>query len=343
MRIGLLGAGRIGQMHGHNLRTASRVDELLVADAAPERARGLAAELGASAADTPEEVFSAGVDGVVIATATDAHPVMLELALRHGVPALCEKPIAADLAVTRALVERIEQAGLAVQVGLQRRFDAGYRAVREQVRSGELGWVHSVRAVTADEQPPPPEFIPASGGLLRDCGIHDFDMLRWITGSEVSTVHAQGGNRGADYIAEGGDVDTAAVVAALESGTLATVSASRYNGAGHDVRMEVCGSRGAGFVGHDERAPLPSVEQGVAWPSGRPYRTFAERFGPAYRVELEAFTALVAGEAVNPCAPREALEALRVAEAAQLSLQQGRPVHVAEVREEPEHVAAASG
>ncbi|MHA6799795.1 Gfo/Idh/MocA family protein [Bounagaea algeriensis] len=342
MRIGLLGAGRIGQMHGRNLRGASRVDELLVADAVPERARGLAAELGAAAVDSPQEVFGAGVDGVVIAAATDAHPVMLELALQHGKPVLCEKPIATDLAATRVLVERIEQAGLAVQIGLQRRFDAGYRAVREQARAGRLGWIHSLRAVTADEQPPPAAFIPASGGLLRDCSIHDFDMLRWITGSEVSTVHAQGGNRGAAYIAEGGDVDTAVAVATLDSGALATVSASRYNGAGHDVRMEVCGSDGAGFVGHDERAPLPSVEDGITWPSGRPYRTFAERFGAAYRAEVEAFTSLVAGESANCCPPREALAALRIAEAAQLSLQQGRPVHVAELRGEPERAATAA-
>ncbi|WP_258527837.1 Gfo/Idh/MocA family oxidoreductase, partial [Streptomyces sp. NBRC 110611] len=211
-------------------------------------------------------------------------------------------------------------------------------AARAALRSGELGWLHTLRACTSDRTPPPPAFLPTSGGLFRDCSIHDFDILRWLTGREVVSVYAQGGNRGAPFFAEADDVDTCAALLRFDDDTLATVTATRYNGAGHDVRLEVCGSEGARFVGLDDRAPLPSAEPEprLSWRrAADPYATFMERFHDAYVTELGAFIEVAAGRAPSPCTPAEALEALYVAEACERSRRTGAPVAVADVRAAP--------
>src|SRR6266511_1429009 len=175
-------------------------------------------------------------------------------------------------------------------------------------------------------------YIATSGGIFRDCFIHDFDSLRFVTGREVLSVFAVGGNKGADFFASAGDVDTATVTLLLDDGTVATVLGGRYNGAGYDVRFEVHGSRAMIAVGLDEQAPLRSAERGVAWPDGRPYASVFERFQAAYATELADFVAHALGRIPNPCPPEDALEALYVAEAAALSLAERRPVQVDEVR-----------
>lgn len=332
MRLAVIGTGRIGTAHARTLRDLDAVDEVLLTDVDTERARALADELGVRAVDTVEAVYESAVDGVVIAAATEAHPKLIHQGLDHGIAVFCEKPVAADVSGTREVALRAEEVRAPLQIGFQRRFDPGYRHAREALRSGRLGWLHSVRAVTGDPEPPPPAYVPGSGGLFRDCGIHDLDILRWVTGREVVAAQATGANRGAEVFAEHGDVDTGAALLELDDGTLATVGATRYNGAGYDVRMEVCGSDSSLFVGHDERAPLRSAEPGVEWPTGSPYRTFLERFAAAYRAEIEHFVEVVAGRADNPCTATEALEALYLAEACELSRREQRRVTLAEVR-----------
>ncbi|QRX92378.1 Gfo/Idh/MocA family oxidoreductase [Streptomyces noursei] len=333
MKIGLIGTGRIGAFHAATLLKVPGVTGLVVADADPARAAALADSLGVRAADSIEAMYAADVDAVVITAATSAHATLIHQALDAGVPVFCEKPVALDVPGTRAVVERAEAGTVPVQIGFQRRFDAGYRAAREALRSGELGWLHTLRACTSDQSPPPAAFIPTSGGLFRDCSIHDFDIMRWLTGREVVSVYAQGANRGADFFAEGDDVDTCAALLRFDDDTLATVTATRYNGAGHDVRLEVCGSKGARFVGLDDRAPLPSAETRLSWQrADAPYATFMERFHGAYVTELAVFVEVAAGRAPSPCTPAEALEALYVAEACDRSRRTGRPVAVADVR-----------
>ena len=336
MRVGLIGSGRIGRMHARTLRELDQ--QVVVADAEPQRARDLAADPGladhdVSAVGSVEELLDSA-DCVLVAAATHAHQPLVHRCLDRDLPVFCEKPVALDVAGTREVLARAERSRTPLQVGLQRRFDAGYRAARDAVRGGELGWLHTLRAVTADAEPPPASFVPTSGGLFRDCGLHDFDAIRWITGREVRSARATGSNRGAPHFSESGDVDTAVALLELDDGTLATACASRYNGAGYDVRLEVCGSRGAVFVGHDDRAPLPSAEPGVPWPRSRPYSTFADRFAGAYRAEVAAFLEVASGERENPCGAAEALEALLVAEACELSRLQDRTVTTDEVREQ---------
>lgn len=332
MKIGLIGTGRIGSFHAETLSGLANVDAVVVADADAERARQLADKLDLQAAASVAELLTSGIDGVVITAATSAHAALIHQALDAEVAVFCEKPVALDVPGTRAVAARAATSAVPVQIGFQRRFDHGYRAAKTALHGGELGWIHSLRAVTADATPPPAGYIPTSGGLFRDCSIHDFDILRWLTGREVVSVYAQGTNRGEAFFGDAGDVDTCAALLRFDNDMLATVSATRYNGAGHDVRLEICGSKDARFVGLDDRAPMPTAEKHVSWERDSAYKTYLERFHNAYLAELSHFVEVAAGRATSPCSPAEALEALYIAEACELSRAQNRPVEVAEVR-----------
>ncbi|WP_269856420.1 Gfo/Idh/MocA family protein [Streptomyces sp. RPT161] len=331
MRIGLVGAGRIGSFHAEALQALPTVGELVVADVDPARAVEVAARIGARATGSVDGLFASGVDAVVIASATSAHADLITRAARAGLPAYCEKPIALDLAGTLRALREVEAAGTMLQMGFQRRFDAGYLAAREAYRDGRLGRVHTIRAITSDPAPPPPEFLPLSGGLIRDCLVHDFDAVRWLTGREVVEVFARGSAGGAAFFREAGDVDTAAALLTLDDGTLVTATATRYNGAGYDVRMELSGERDQLVVGLDHRTPFTSAEPGGPQGPQRPWTGFLERFDSAYRAELAAFVEAAQGRAANPCSGREALHALLVAEACELSRAEGRPVWLEEI------------
>lgn len=331
MRIGLLGAGRIGAFHAEALTQLADVGELLIADADGPRAIRLAERLGALARPSVDAVFSAGVDAMVIATATDAHEALITRAARAGLPVYCEKPIALDLAGTVAALHEVARAGTVLQMGFQRRFDAGYRAARAAVRSGRLGRLHTIRAITSDPAPPPAGYLPHSGGLYRDCLIHDFDILRWVTGREVTEVYAIGANGGAEFFRAAGDVDTGAALLTLDDGTLATATATRYNGAGYDVRMELAGTDDQIAVGVDARTPITSMEPGAAPAVPQPWDGFLTRFADAYRAELAVFVEVARGAADNPCPGRQALIALQIAEACELSRLRRRPVAMSEI------------
>jgi myo-inositol 2-dehydrogenase / D-chiro-inositol 1-dehydrogenase len=336
MRLGLIGLGRIGAFHARTLSELAAVDSLVVTDAVPETTARVAAEVGAEVADSPAKLLAAGVDGVLIAAATNAHPELLLAAVAAGLPVFCEKPLAGDINDAVELTRRIAGRDDRVQIGYPRRFDAGYAAARAAVASGELGWLHTVRATTLDPAPPPPAYVAVSGGIFRDCSVHDFDAVRWVTGREVVEVYAVGGNRGDDResakFAEVGDVDTAATTLTLDDGTLALVSNTRYNPRGYDVRLELHGSRDSIAVGLDDGLPLRSVEPGITFPAGPPHSFFMDRLAPAFRAELAAFTALVAGERPSPCTVADAMAAGWIAEAATLSRLEHRPVRLEEVR-----------
>jgi len=334
MRVGLIGAGRIGAFHAATLRELPGVESLVIADADTGLARSVAERLGGGveAAGSVDGALSAGLDAVVIAAATPAHAELIHLALDAKLPVFCEKPVALDVAGTREVIAHVAASGVPLHVGFQRRFDAGYAAVREAVRSGQLGWLHTLRGCTCDPAPPHAAYIPTSGGIFRDCAVHDFDAIRWVTGREVTEVYATGANKGESFFAEAGDVDTATAVLTLDDGTLASVTCTRYNGAGYDVRLEACGSLGSVVAGLDDQTPVRSAEPGVGWPGGDAYRGFMDRFHDAYVAELSAFTELAAGRIDSPCTAAEALEALLVAEAADLSRREHRPVRIEEVR-----------
>ncbi|AOR31311.1 dehydrogenase [Streptomyces fodineus] len=331
MRIGVIGTGRIGTLHARTLSRHREVGSLILTDVDPARAQGLAHRLGETVAPGVDEIFKWGVDAVVITTATSAHAELIGRAARSGLPVFCEKPIALDLPGTLQALAEVETAGTILQMGFQRRFDAGYAGAREAVRSGRLGRLHTVRAMTCDQSPPPAGWLPLSGGLFRDTLIHDFDVLRWVTGREVADVYATGSDAGPAMFREAGDVGTGAALLTLDDGTLATATATRLNGAGYDVRMELAGERDTVVVGLDDRTPLASTEPTGPPPADKPWPGFLERFGPAYEAELNAFVDVIRGERPNPCDGHEALQALRVAEACERSRREHRPVPLAEI------------
>jgi len=331
MRIGLVGVGRIGKFHATTLKALDGVEQVVVTDSDAARARVVARELGLEAVADVETLLGSGLDGIAICAPTSAHAELIGRAQDAGLITFCEKPVAADLSGTRLIAARVADGMVPVHIGFQRRFDAGFRAARDAVTSGSLGWIHTIRANTSDAAPPHASYIPTSGGFFRDCSIHDFDAVRFVTGHEVVSVYAVGENRGEAFFAESGDFDSAAAVLTLDDGTSALISGSRYNARGYDVRLEALGSEDSVCVGMDDRLPLRSLEAGVAFPNGTPYANFMERFRQAYVDEMVAFTELVAGRIETPCSVQDGLRALLIAEACALSRRDGRPVRMDEL------------
>jgi myo-inositol 2-dehydrogenase / D-chiro-inositol 1-dehydrogenase len=328
MRIGVIGLGRMGKGFATLLGRHPDVSELVVATRTPGRATAIAGELGVRAAGSVAELLARGLDGLVIATATIAHPDLVERAATAGVTTFCEKPVALDTVRTGQLLRHVSGVGATVQVGFQRRFDPGYAAARQALHAGALGDLRRVHLVSADPQPSPAEFVATSGGMFRDLTVHDIDVLRWVTGREIAEVYAVGVNRGAAYFAETGDIDEGAALLTLDDGTLVTVHGSRYNGAGHDVRMELAGTADTYAVGLSDRSALRSAEPGVGFPHGAAWTSFWDRFEPCYRAEMHAFVDLVAGRITNPCSIADALAASVVTDALERSRAEHRPVRI---------------
>lgn len=330
MRIGIAGTGRIGAFHATTLRGLDFVDALVLTDLNHELGTRVAADLDAAFVPTLDDLLGQ-VDALVITTGTPAHAPTLRAGITAGVPTFCEKPVAGTLEETIALTELEREMQVPIHLGFQRRFDVGYRRIREAVAAGELGFIHTIRASSHDASPPPAAFIATSGGLFRDCSIHDFDAIRFVTGAEVRSVYAVGANKGAPFFTEAGDVDTAAAVLTLDDDTLCSVTATRYNGGGHDVRLEVHGSEGSLLAGLDDTFPFTSAETGVAFPPGPRHWTFMDRFLPAYVAELTAFADVARGRIPSPCTIADGLAAFRIADAASISRREGRVVHLDEI------------
>jgi myo-inositol 2-dehydrogenase / D-chiro-inositol 1-dehydrogenase len=298
MRLGLIGLGRIGAFHAATLTELEAVESLVVYDAAPGLVDTVVKRQGAEPAVSAEALLAAGIDGVVIAAATAVHPELILASLAAGLPTFCEKPVSKSPDDSAEILRATRASGVPVQIGYPRRFDAAFAEARRAVAAGELGFLHTVRSTTLDPAPPPDEYVRTSGGIFRDCSVHDFDAVRFVTGQEVVEVYATGSNQGAAVFAENDDVDTAASILTLDSGTLAVVSNSRYN----------------------------------AFPDGRPHHFFLYRFADAFRRELTAFTDVVAGKIASPCTVADAVEVGWIAEAATLSLHEHRPIRMDEIR-----------
>ncbi|MFL5778828.1 MAG: Gfo/Idh/MocA family oxidoreductase [Chloroflexota bacterium] len=330
MRIALLGAGRIGTLHAKILTATEGVSRVLVADPLPGRARQAADPVGALAVESMDEALDQA-EAVVVASSTDTHADLVRGAIGRGLPTFCEKPLANDLASTLAVAADIEASGVPFQLGFQRRFDAGYSEARRLIGSGELGTVYAIRLAGHDPAPPPEAYIPVSGGLFRDFSIHDFDILRWMTGTEVAEVFAIGSVRGFEVFAKYGDVDTAVATLKTTDGVVVAMTVARHDPLGYDIRAEVFGSKDSVSVGLGPRTPIRSVEPGVPEPAERPWPDFLDRFGDAYRAELATFIRVARGEIDSPCTARDGVAALRIAEAATLSLHDHRPVALSEI------------
>ena len=327
MIVGVLGLGRIGATHAANVARIPGIDVVVYDTNAAATQRTVDAT-GARPLPDRDAVL-ADAQAVIIATPTANHPDDLAAAAAAGIPILCEKPVSLDIASTARAIDVVERAGVELQIGFMRRFDAGFVEMRRAVTSGDIGNVYLVRAASHDHVPPHESYLHKSGSVYRDMHIHDFDAIRWLTGRDVVEVYAAGSVLVDEMFRRHGDVDMTALVLTLDGGVLASITGARANPLGYDHRTEVIGSGDALCAGWTERTPLRSADSG-AGPTNA-YPAFHDRFGPAYRAEVEAFVALVRGDGENRSPGPAALEALRVAVAADRSLAEHRPVAVSEV------------
>jgi myo-inositol 2-dehydrogenase/D-chiro-inositol 1-dehydrogenase len=330
MRVGVIGVGRMGETHAGTLHSIDAVESILLTDPDVARAEEVAAQVGAETVGTTADLL-ASVDAVVIAAASSAHADLIHASADAGLPTFCEKPITVDLVSTAAVVEHVRRAGIPLQMGFQRRFDPGFRAARDLVADGSLGTLYVVRMAGHDPAPPHEEYIPASGGIFRDFSVHDFDALRFVTKQETAEVYADGDVIAFPQFERYGDVDTAVATLRLSGGSFGILSVTRHDPLGYDIRMELLGSGDSIAVGWDERLPLRSVEPGAAPAPVDAYRGFRERFAEAYRAEMAAFVEVAAGRERSACTAEDALEAMRVAVACDLSRKEHRPVRLEEV------------
>lgn len=330
MKVAVIGAGRIGAVHVASLRAHPEVASVTIADVDVTRADELAKELDVRTAGSVDEAFE-GADAVVIAAATSAHADLVHQAADAGIAVFCEKPISLDLARARDAIDDVARAGVPLQIGFQRRFDAGYRAAHDLVSAGDLGALYAVRVAGHDPAPPHEEYIPHSGGIFRDFSIHDFDAIRFVTGREVEEVYADGSVVAFPVFDRYGDVDTAVATLRLTGGALGILSVTRHDPLGYDVRMELFGSDDSIAVGLDARSPIRSVEPGSPPAPSDAYADFQQRFRPAYEAEMAAFVEVATGRASSPCTGEDDLAAMRVAHACERSRAERRPVRVEEV------------
>jgi myo-inositol 2-dehydrogenase/D-chiro-inositol 1-dehydrogenase len=332
VRVGVLGTGRIGSMHAELL--AHRVPGAAltsVYDVDAELASTVARRLGVEAARDPEELIrSPDVDAVAICSSTDTHVVLVEAACAAGRAVFCEKPIAHDLAQVDRALAAAEHAGVLFMVGFNRRFDPAHRSVRDAVVNGDVGDVHVLRITSRDPEPPPLMYARVSGGIFLDMTVHDFDMARFVTGSEVLDVVAHGAVRVAPDFADIGDVDTAVVTLVHEDGALTVIDNSRQAVYGYDQRVEAFGSAGMAAAGN------PPVHTGTlltaAGSTGPalPY-FFLERYTPSYVHEWEAFVDAVRSGGPSPVPGAAGRAALVIGLAANRSLHEGRSVRTGEI------------
>lgn len=333
LRVGVVGAGRMGTVHARHLAgSVSGARLAAIAEVDRERLEKVAGELGVKGYVDYREMFaSPDVDAVVIAGPTDQREEMLEAAVASGKPIFCEKPLAKSMDAVRRIRALVERKGAYLQIGFMRRFDPGYAAARRCIEAGAIGEVIGVHSMTRDPALPPYEYIATSGGIYADLAIHDFDIVRFLMADEVTTVYAVGGVYKYPRLAEYGDVDNTFCTLTFSRGGIGTVHGSRNAVAGYDVRAEVYGTEGSLRIGYDRQTPVLLLDKRGGSFNCVPF--FFERFQDAYRLELEAFAAAVRRGDPPPVGVDDGERALAIAEAALESLRTGMPVKVAGISE----------
>ena len=329
-KLALFGAGRIGKIHGHNVALNPQAQLVALYDPYAPNADSLSAALGC-AQMSPEEIFAdTSIDGILVCSATDTHADLIEQAVAAGKHVFCEKPIDLALARVQQVVAKVKASNIITMLAFNRRFDANFALLQQRIAAGDIGDVEMVSIISKDPSPPPVDYIKVSGGLFRDMTIHDFDMARFLLGEEVVQVTAQASCLVDPAIGLAGDVDTALVTLRTASGKLAQISNSRRASFGYDQRFEVHGSEGMLTAANVNENTLTSYTQaGVT--SAKPLHFFLERYEAAYRSELASFIAALNGADLVLPSMDDGLQALRLAEAALLSVAQGRTVAVSEI------------
>lgn len=333
INIGLVGTGRIGRIHAANLAfRLPEADLLAVTDVNLESAQQVAAHYNVShVPDTYQDMLADDrIDAVAICSSTDTHARFIIEAAQAGKHIFCEKPIALDLPTIDAALEAVEQAGVKLMVGFNRRFHANFKRIRDLVVAGEIGQPHMVRITSRDSAPPPASYVAVSGGIFLDMTIHDFDMARYLIGDEVTEVFATGAVLVDEAIGQAGDVDTAVVVMHYENGAICTIDNSREAAYGYDQRVEVFGSGGMLRCANSYPDSVMSFRRdGVQ--SSKPYYFFLDIYRDAFVEELQAFLDAIEQDTEPPITGLDGRKPLVMGLAATRSLRENRPVKLSEI------------
>ena len=327
LRIGLLGCGRIGQVHSMTLRSVEGACLAAVSDAVPAAAQALGERYNVPVMSPHDLIASSDVDAVAICTPTTTHYDLIHEAAAAGKAIFCEKPIDLSTERTRACITAVEAAGVPFMTAFNRRFDPSFAHLESELRAGTIGDIELVTILSRDPSPPPASYIAQSGGLFRDMMIHDFDMARFLLGEEPVRVHAVGASLIDPAIGEAGDVDTAAVTLQTAGGRICQISNSRRATYGYDQRIEVHGSKGL-LKGENqlEHSVVRANADGFA--SAPTQHFFLERYARAYTREMEHFVAAVRSGTTPSPSIHDGLRAQMLADAAQTSLDSGQQVTI---------------
>jgi myo-inositol 2-dehydrogenase/D-chiro-inositol 1-dehydrogenase len=331
--MGLIGAGRIGFMHAEHLTSRVRSAELLiVADSFEENARECAERyaIPSFVQDYHTILDHPDIQAVVICSSTDTHAQIIEEAAQAGKHIFCEKPIALDLPSIDRALDSVERSGVKLQIGFNRRFDANYRRVRKAIEQGEVGQPQLLHLISYDPDPPPVAYITVSGGIFLDMTIHDFDMARFLIGSEVEEIFVLASVMNNPAIGEAGDVDTALVMLQFTNGVISTISNSRHAAYGYDQRLELLGSEGAISIGNNY-PNTAIISDGHSVRRDLPLYFFIERYTGSFVTEMTAFVDAVLHDAPVPVTGRDGRVPVVMALAAQKSLADHRPVRLSEI------------
>ena len=331
VRFVVLGCGRIGSMHAEYLhRRVAGAEVVGVFDVFAETAETVGTELGVAVATSLDDAMAIHADAVAICTSTDTHVDCMVAAAQAGRAIFCEKPISLDVAEVDRGLAAVEAAGVPLHIGFNRRFDPSHKAVADAVAHGAVGDIEVLNITSRDPAPPPIAYIEVSGGIFNDMAIHDFDMARYVTGSEVESVYALGRVRVDPAIGEAGDVDTAVIVLTHQNGCLTTIDISRRPAYGYDQRVEAFGSNGmAQSTNHHDFNAVLATDQGYRQPPLQNF--FLERYTASYLDQWAAFVDSIESGTLAPITGADGRAPLVIGMAAKLSMDEGRPVHVTEV------------
>ena len=334
IKIGIIGAGRIGRVHAENI--AKFVPEMEIKTVSDPYMSGETLEflqrlrIPGLVKDADVILSDPEIKAVVVCSPTDLHAEYAIKAAQAGKDVFVEKPVDYRIERVREVIDAVKRAGVKLQVGFNRRFDHNHRAVYEAVRAGKVGRVNLIKISSRDPAPPSIDYVKVSGGIFYDMMVHDFDMARFLAGSEVTEVFAYGGVLVDPAIGEAGDVDTAVVSLKFENGAMGVIDNSRRAVYGYDQRVEVFGSEGAVMDGND--TPSNAVFYGVEGTvSDTCYKIMWDRYTGAFAAEQKAFASAVINGTETPVTGEDGLYPILIAAAAAKSLREGRPVRIAEI------------
>lgn len=334
LRIGVIGAGRIGKIHSENIAhfvpgaELAGIADVMLTPAMESWAKGLG--VGLVSKDPHALLADKSIDAVIVCSSTDTHADLTIAAAKAGKHVFCEKPVDMTVAKVKAALDAVKAAGVRLQVGFNRRFDHNFRRIRELTLDGDIGDVQVVKITSRDPAPPPPAYVAVSGGIFLDMMIHDFDMARFQAGSEIVEVHAVGAVLVDPAIGAAGDVDTAIVTLKFANGAIGVIDNSRKAVYGYDQRVEVFGSKGSAQAENDAPSTVKlSNEAGVV--GEKPLYFFLERYKAAFVDEMKAFVAAVLEGKDTPVTGEDGLRDLMVGLAAKKSLAEKRPVRIDEI------------